>query len=64
MSSDADKNATETAKYATIVNAPTANKVKDADLTLDWVDGKDYYTLRVDNGKASLQKVTTKYALS
>ena len=52
MASDADKSATETAKYATIVSAPTANKVKDADLTLDWVTDKDYYTLRVENGKA------------
>ena len=43
---------TEQAKYASIVSAPEANKVKNADLKLKYVSGKDYYTLDVDNNKS------------
>ena len=39
------------AKYVSIVSAPTANKVKNDDLYLEKVSGKDYYTLSVNSGK-------------
>lgn len=52
QSDSPEKTAEEKAKYATIVSAPTANKVKDADLRLWYVTGKDYYTLTIDNNKA------------
>ena len=47
-----EKTSGEQAKYAYIVSAPEANKVKNADLTLEYVNGKDYYTLGVTDGKS------------
>lgn len=50
-----EKTTAEMAKYAYIVSAPEANKVKNADLKLLYVDkptNKDYYTLGIDNNKA------------
>lgn len=40
------------AKYVSIVSAPEANKVKNADLYLKHDSGEDYYTLYVDNNKS------------
>ena len=47
-----EKTSSEMAKYAAIISAPEANKVKNADLRLDYVADKDYYTLEVLNNKA------------